>query len=118
MWRRLASWSVSAVLGAALAAAPFSSRAADSTSPGLTLAPAIAILGPDSHSVGFLLINHGPRPQPDWIVMRPWEFEELRNRFPAIAANYKVEKVFEMRGIPEAQLNVSGSSGVTFGSMT
>jgi hypothetical protein len=56
--------------------------------------------------------------QPDWIVMRPWELEELRNRFPAIAANYEVERVFESRGIPEAQLNVSGASGVTFGGMT
>jgi hypothetical protein len=56
--------------------------------------------------------------QPDWIVMRPWELEELRNRFPAIAANYEVERVFEIRGIPEAQLNVSGASGVTFGGMT
>jgi hypothetical protein len=49
--------------------------------------------------------------------MRPWELKELQKSFPAIAANYEVEKVFQMPGIPEEQLNESGASGITFGGM-
>lgn len=55
--------------------------------------------------------------QPDWLVMRPWELQSLDDQFPAIAAEYQVEKIFEMPGVPEADLNAQGASGVSFGGL-
>ena len=52
--------------------------------------------------------------QPDWLVLRPWELDSLRARFPDVASRYEVAKVFEMPGIPESQLNTHGASGVEF----
>ena len=55
--------------------------------------------------------------QPDWIVLRPWELESLRSKFPDVAARYTVDRVFEMPGMPESQLNVDGASTVAFGGL-
>jgi len=55
--------------------------------------------------------------QPDWLVMRPWELQSLDDEFPAIAAKYQVEKIFEMPGVPEGDLNVQGASGFSFGGL-
>jgi len=52
--------------------------------------------------------------QPDWLVLRQWELDSLRARFPDVASRYEVVKVFEMPGIPESQLNTHGASGVEF----
>ncbi|HEX9097353.1 MAG TPA: hypothetical protein VF990_14790 [Candidatus Dormibacteraeota bacterium] len=53
--------------------------------------------------------------QPDWLVLRPWELDALQQNYPAVAAKYQVEKVFEMPGVPESELNVRGASSVSFG---
>jgi hypothetical protein len=55
--------------------------------------------------------------QPDWIVLRPWELESLRSKFPDVAARYTVDRVFEMPGMPESQLDVDGASTVSFGGL-
>jgi hypothetical protein len=55
--------------------------------------------------------------QPDWLVMRPWELDSLRQEFPDVAAEYQIEKVFEMPGIPDGDLNVQGATGVAFGGL-
>jgi hypothetical protein len=55
--------------------------------------------------------------QPDWIVLRPWELNSLRSEFPDVAAKYAVDRVFEMPGVPESQLNVNGASSVSFGGL-
>jgi hypothetical protein len=55
--------------------------------------------------------------QPDWLVMRPWELDSLRQEFPDVAAEYQIEKVFEMPGIPDGDLNVQGAAGVAFGGL-
>jgi hypothetical protein len=50
--------------------------------------------------------------------MRPWEVDTLRQRFPDVAAKYQVDKIFEMPGVPEKQLNEDRASGVAFGGLT
>ena len=55
--------------------------------------------------------------QPDWIVLRPWELDSLRSKFPDVAAEYAVDRVFKMPGVPESQLNVDGASSVSFGGL-
>jgi len=55
--------------------------------------------------------------QPDWIVLRPWELDSLRAKFPDVAARYAVDRVFEMPGVPESQLNVDGAASVSFGGL-
>jgi hypothetical protein len=85
--------------------------------PGLTSkvsVHALQALPPDQRELADLISAL----QPDWIVVRPWELASLQKRFPATAAKYEVMKVFEMPGIPEAQLNESGASGVAFGGLT
>ncbi|HEY4914057.1 MAG TPA: hypothetical protein VIJ91_09080, partial [Candidatus Dormibacteraeota bacterium] len=55
--------------------------------------------------------------QPDWIVLRPWELDSLRAKFPDVAAQYAVDRVFEMPGVPESVLNVDGAASVSFGGL-
>ena len=51
---------------------------------------------------------------PDWLVLRPWELDALRAEFPDVASRYEVEKVFEVSGVPESDLNRWGGSQVGF----
>jgi hypothetical protein len=55
--------------------------------------------------------------QPDWIVLRPWELDSLQSKFPDVAAKYAVDRVFEMPGVPESQLDVDGAASVSFGGL-
>ncbi len=55
--------------------------------------------------------------QPDWIVLRPWELDSFRAKFPDVAAKYAVDRVFEMPGVPESVLNVDGAASVSFGGL-
>jgi len=52
---------------------------------------------------------------PDWVILRPWELQSLANEFPDVAAEYQVQKVFELPGVPEANLDVSGGTRLAFG---
>ena len=52
--------------------------------------------------------------RPNWLVLRPWELDALQKKFPGVAAMYKVDRVFELAGAPEAQLNADGGSTVSF----
>jgi hypothetical protein len=51
------------------------------------------------------------------IVVRPWELDSLRANFPDVAAQYAVDRVFEMPGVPENVLNVDGAASVSFGGL-
>jgi hypothetical protein len=55
--------------------------------------------------------------QPDWLILRPWELDGLQKKFPGVAAMYEVDRVFELAGVPEAQLNADGASTVSFGGL-
>ncbi len=55
--------------------------------------------------------------QPDWLVLRPWELVSLQQSYPAVAADYRVEKVFEMPGVPESTLDARNASSVSFGGL-
>jgi hypothetical protein len=55
--------------------------------------------------------------QPDWLVLRPFELDSLMQTYPAVAAEYRVEKVFEMPGVPESQLAVRNATTVSFGGL-
>jgi hypothetical protein len=55
--------------------------------------------------------------QPDWLVLRPWELVSLQQNYPAVAADYRVEKVFEMPGVPESTLDARNASSVSFGGL-
>ena len=52
--------------------------------------------------------------QPDWLVLRPWELDSLRQKFPTVAAMYAVDRIFELPGASEVQLNADGASTVSF----
>lgn len=52
--------------------------------------------------------------RPDWILLRPWELQAFENEFPDIAADYQVQQVFELPGVPEANLNTPGGTGLGF----
>ena len=52
--------------------------------------------------------------RPDWLVLRPWELDSLRQKFPATASEYVVDRVFELPGVPENQLNTDGATTVSF----
>jgi hypothetical protein len=56
--------------------------------------------------------------KPDWIVVRPWELAELRASFPGTAAEYQVQKVFEVPGLSESTLDTPGTHGVDFAGLT
>jgi hypothetical protein len=55
--------------------------------------------------------------QPDWLVLRPWELDSLQKNYPAVAAKYQVEKVFEMPGVPESKLDTRNATSVSFGGL-
>lgn len=55
--------------------------------------------------------------QPDWLVMRPFELDSLQQKYPAVAAKYRLEKVFEMPNVPESKLDVRNASSVSFGGL-
>jgi hypothetical protein len=67
-------------------------------------------LPPESRDLGDLVSVL----QPDWLVLRPWELESLRNKFPGVADKYEIDRVFEVRGVPEDQLNQDGANTVSF----
>jgi hypothetical protein len=52
--------------------------------------------------------------KPDWLVLRPWELDSLRQKFPATASEYTVDRVFELAGVPESKLNADGANTVSF----
>ena len=52
--------------------------------------------------------------QPDWIVLRPWELDGLRQEFPSVASMYVVDRVFEAPGVAENELNQDANL-VSFG---
>jgi hypothetical protein len=56
--------------------------------------------------------------KPDWLVLRPWELESLRERFPEIAAEYQVVRVFQMPGVSDGQLDVDGATTISFGGLS
>jgi hypothetical protein len=81
--------------------------------PGLTSkvsVRALQALPPDRRGIADLISVL----QPDWLVLRPWELDALRARFADVASRYEAQKVFEMPGIPESELNTHGASGVEF----
>ncbi|HEV2475470.1 MAG TPA: hypothetical protein VGX22_02940 [Candidatus Dormibacteraeota bacterium] len=81
--------------------------------PGLTSkvsVHALQALPPDRRGIADLIAVL----QPDWLVLRPWELDSLRARFPDVASRYEAQKVFEMPGIPERELDMHGASGVEF----
>ena len=53
--------------------------------------------------------------RPDWVILRPWELQALDNEFPDVAAEYQVQQVFELTGVPEANLNRPGGTALAFG---
>ena len=81
--------------------------------PGLTSkvsVHALQALPPDRRGIADLISVL----QPDWLVLRPWELDSLRARFAGVASRYEAQKVFEMPGIPESELDMHGASGVEF----
>jgi len=56
--------------------------------------------------------------KPDWLVLRPWELESLREQFPEIAAEYQVVRVFQMPGAANGQLDVDGATTISFGGLS
>ena len=52
--------------------------------------------------------------KPDWLVMRPWELALFRARYPDLALQYQVAKVFEISGGSEGDLDSQGAR-VEFG---
>ena len=55
--------------------------------------------------------------QPDWLVLRPWELDSFQQQFPAIAAEYEVDRVFELPGVPESDLSRPGGMTVSYGGL-
>ena len=84
--------------------------------PGLTSrASVLALRGlpPDRRSIAdFVAVL-----RPDWIVLRPWELDSFQKQFPAIAAEYDVDRVFQAAGVPDKELNRPGAMTVSFGGL-
>ena len=81
--------------------------------PGLTSKTSVRALQampPDQRSLTDLIAAL----KPDWLVLRPWELDQLRQQYPDVAAEYDVQKVFEVSGVPEATLDRRGAAGVEF----
>ena len=81
--------------------------------PGLTSPTsvhALQKLPPDRRDVAHLIDVL----KPDWLVLRPWELDSLRQKFPDTASLYAVNRVFELPGEPESRLNMDGASTVSF----
>lgn len=53
--------------------------------------------------------------RPDWVLLRPWELQALENEFPDVASEYQVQAVFELPGVPEANLDRPGGTALSFG---
>ena len=56
--------------------------------------------------------------RPDWLVLRPWELESLRQEFPDLAAQYQVVQVFQMPGVPDSRLDTDGANLVSFAGLS
>ena len=81
--------------------------------PGLTSKTsvhALQSLPPDERDLAHLV----EALKPDWLVLRPWELESLRSQFPDVAAQYEVQRVFQMPGVPDDKLNVDGAVTISF----
>ena len=52
--------------------------------------------------------------KPDWLLLRPWEQQQLAYEFPDVSAEYRVQKVFAMPGVPDGNLNAWGGNQVGF----
>jgi hypothetical protein len=82
--------------------------------PGLTSRTsvrALQALPPDERDIPHLIASL----RPDWILLRPWELEAFTREFPDVAAEYQVEKVFELQGVPETSLDTPGGTHLSFG---
>ena len=85
--------------------------------PGLTSKTsvrALQALPPDQRDLAHLVAAL----RPDWLVLRPWELQELRNQFPQVAAEYQVVRVFRMPGVPDSRLDVDGATTIAFGGLS
>src|SRR5467141_1945561 len=85
--------------------------------PGLTSKTsvhALQALPPDQRDLPHLVAAL----RPDWLVLRPWELNSLREQFPEIAAEYEVVRVFQMSGVPDAQLDADGATTISFGALS
>jgi hypothetical protein len=85
--------------------------------PGLTSTTsvrALQALPPDQRDLAHLVAAL----RPDWLVLRPWELQELRNQFPEVAAEYQVVRVFRMPGVPDSRLDVDGATTIAFGGLS
>ena len=84
--------------------------------PGLTSKTsvrALQALPPDQRDLPHLVAAL----KPDWLVLRPWELESLRQKFPDVAAAYEVVRVFQMPGVPDSQLDIDGANTLSFGGL-
>ena len=84
--------------------------------PGLTSKTsvrALQALPPDQRDLPHLVAAL----RPDWLVLRPWELNSLREQFPEIAAEYQVVRVFQMSGVSDAQLDADGANTISFGGL-
>lgn len=82
--------------------------------PGLTSTTsvhALQALPPDQRDLPHLVAAL----KPNWLVLRPWELDSLRQRFPDVAADYQVVRVFQMPNVPDGELNVDGAITLSFG---
>ena len=85
--------------------------------PGLTSKTsvrALQALPPDQRDLPHLVAAL----RPDWLVLRPWELNSLREQFPEIAAEYEVVRVFQMSGVSDAQLDADGANTISFGGLS
>jgi len=85
--------------------------------PGLTSTTsvrALQALPPDQRDLPHLVAAL----HPDWLVLRPWELQLLRDTFPQVAAEYRVVRTFQMAGVPDSQLDLDGAVTLSFGGLS
>src|SRR6266550_3292429 len=85
--------------------------------PGLTSTTsvrALQALPPDQRDLPHLVAAL----RPDWLVLRPWELQLLRDTFPQVAAEYSVVRTFQMAGVPDSQLDLDGAVTLSFGGLS
>jgi len=85
--------------------------------PGLTSTTsvrALQALPPDQRDLPHLVAAL----HPDWLVLRPWELQLLRDTFPQVAAEYSVVRTFQMAGVPDSQLDLDGAVTLSFGGLS
>jgi hypothetical protein len=78
--------------------------------PGLTSKTsvrALQALPPNQRDIPHLIASV----KADWLVLRPWELEQLRAESPDVAAQYEVVRVFELSGVPETELDQGAQIG-------